>query len=434
MGNRKRGIDRRQCGEPPSFPLTLRTGEVIQSDRRSNRERRKYGFISRQSFFSGVPYSALEPLVELCAELHLKPGALLIEPGQRNHHLYLLLDGRLKVHIDKAGSEEGFLIEPGECMGEISIVDGQLTTAYVVAEAASRILAIPEDVLWHEFFKIPEIARNFMRLFARRFRSRNRAMQQALEQKLRWEHLQRELSIAQDIQAGMLPAGDALCAEHPQVDIQAKMTPAFEVGGDFFDTFALDGNRICLALGDVSGKGIPAALFMVRAMTLLREEMLRQSDLRTAMRHLNVKLCQDNARCMLATLIVGVLDVSAGRFSYVNAGHNRPVFGPGGGRFQFLESPAGILLGVDEDAEYEMAVQRLDRNDVLVLYSDGVTEAMNRHRELFSDQRLCALLSSAETRDAQQTVHLIESAVHGFSAGCPQSDDLTVLAVRYRAG
>ncbi len=432
MSNRKRGIDRRQSGEPPNFPLRLKNDEVIEKDRRSSAERRQYGFISSQSFFRGVPYSTLESLLDLCDQRHLEPGAVLIEPGQQNHYLYLLLEGRLKVHIDKAGSEEGFTIEPGECSGEISIVDGQPTTAFVIAEAPCSILAIPEDVLWQEFFKIPAIARNFMGLFAQRFRQRNRAIQKALEQQLRWEHLQRELSIAQDIQGGMLPRGESLCDRYPQVDIRASTIPAFEVGGDFFDTFPLDDRRICLALGDVSGKGIPAALFMVRTMTLLREEILRHSDLTTAVRNLNLKLCRDNARYMFATLIVGILDVESGRFSYVNAGHNRPLFGPGGRDFDFLEASGGILLGVDADAQYQAAVQPLAKDDVLVLYSDGVTEARNRGRELFSDERLRTLLCSVEPAAAGPTVSAIESAVHDFSADCPQSDDITVLVVRYR--
>lgn len=431
MNSRKRGTDRRQSRKMPDFPLRLSTSVLIEEDRRLNDERRQRGFISQQSFFSGVPYSTLEPLVALCDELDLKPGAVLIQAGEKNRHLYLLLDGRLTARIDKTDSERGFPIEPGECAGEISIVDGEPATANVVAEEPSRVLAIPEDILWQEFFKIPAIARNFMRLFARRFRDRNRAMQQALEQQLRWEHLQRELSIAQDIQEGMLPTGKSLGGRYPEVDIQARMTPAYEVGGDFFDTFPLDARRICVALGDVSGKGIPAALFMVRTMTLLREEMLRHRDLPTVVRNLNTKLCRDNARCMFATLIVGVLDVDIGSFSYINAGHNWPVFGSGGGNFDFLDSPGGVLIGVVEDAEYEVAVQQLARNDLLVLYSDGVTEARNRDRELFSDERLRSLLSFVEISDAEQTVRTVESAVHDFSAGCQQSDDLTVLVVRF---
>ena len=432
MSTRKRGIDRRQSGEVPGFPLRLSNDEVIERDRRCNAERRSYGFISRQSFFSGVPYDKLESLVDLCDRLHLKPGAVLIEPGQHNHHLYLLLDGRLKVFMDKAGSEEGFSIEPGECLGEVSIVDGQPTTAHVVADVASLVLAIPEDLLWREFFKIPAIARNFMSMFGRRFRQRNRAIQKALEQQLRWEHLQRELSIAQDIQRGMLPRGESLCGQYPQADIQARMTPAFEVGGDFFDTFPLDDRRICLALGDVSGKGVPAALFMVRAMTLLREEILRHRDLTAVVSNLNVKLCRDNARCMFATLIVGVMDVESGGFSYVNAGHNRLLFGAGGRDFDFVEAPGGMPLGVDQDAQYQSALQPLAGDDILVLYSDGVTEARNRDRQFFSDERLRTLLCGADLADAAQAVRAIESAVQDFSAGCPQSDDITVLAARYR--
>ncbi len=434
MNKKPRGLDRRQSRTLPAFPLKLAGGNVVEADRRKTRDRRRNGFISRQAFFANVTYDDLEPLLALCEQLVLQPGEHLIEPGRENHHLFLLLDGRLGVHIDRIDADGGFPVNPGECMGELSIIDGQLTTAHVVAKEKSLVLAIPEQVLWADFFKNPTIARNFMTLFSRRFRDRNRVMQQALEQKLRLEHLQRELSIAQDIQASMLPRDDPLWSRFPQIDIHADMTPANEVGGDFYDSFALDEQRICLAIGDVSGKGIPAALFMVRTMTLLREEMLRNADLPAAMRALNAKLCRDNDRCMFATLFVGVMDLGSGRFSFVNGGHNHPLFGRRGERFEFLETPPGILVGVSEAARFEMGCLQFENGDLLVMYTDGVTEATTLDDRLFSDQRLQQLLCDAEIRDAAQTVELVKEGVRAFVQDAPASDDLTLLVLRYLGG
>ncbi len=389
--------------------------------------------VSQQPFFRDVPHGTLEPLIALCRHLELQPGAVLLEPGQDNRHLFLLLDGLLRVRIDKADAREGFPIAPGQCVGEISIVDAKPTTAYVVAAEASHLLAIPEKVLWEKFLKIPKIARNFMRLFADRFRERTRAMQETLEQRLRWEHVQRELAIARDIQVGMLPGGEALARLSPEVDLDARMTAASKVGGDSYDAFALDNRRICLATGDVSGKGVAASLFMVRLVSLLRAEMLRHGDPCTTVRLLNSTLCSDNPRCMLATLIVGVYDTERKSFSYVNAGHPRPLFGPGAARFESLDLPTGLIVGVEEDAAYELAVQPMAPGDVLVLYSDGVTEAMNTEHEQFSDRRLQTLLSTTGSKGAGEIIDVIDSAIRTHAAGCAQSDDWTLLVLRIPA-
>lgn len=430
MNGKRRGTDRRSPGTGAASPKAPPDDRALREVRRSHDPCRRNVVISEQPFFKGAPKSTLEPFTALCRYLELQPGEVLLEPGQDNRHLYLLLDGLLRVRIDRADAREGFTIAPGQCVGEISIVDEKPATAYVVAAERSHVLAIPEKVLWEKFLKIPKIARNFMRLFADRFRERTRAMQEALEQRLRWEHMQRELIIARDIQVGMLPGGEALTRLFPEVDLDARMTAASEVGGDFYDAFALDNRRICLAIGDVSGKGVAASLFMVRLVSLLRAEMLRHGDPCTTVRLLNATLCSDNPRCMLATLIVGVFDAERKSFQYVNAGHPPPLFGPGGSRFEFLDLPTGLIVGVEEDAAYELAVQPMAPGDALVLYSDGVTEAMNTEHEQFSDHRLQKLLSTTRSRSAGQIINAVESAIRKHGAGRPQSDDWTLLVLR----
>jgi len=380
------------------------------------------------ALFAGVPREELQPLLEQCEIRELQSGEILLAPGQPNQSLYLLLRGRLKVHIDRADSEQGFLIKPGECTGEISIIDGRLPTAFVLAEDRSEVLVLPEQFLWEHFLAIPRINRNFMGLIADRFRRTNRTMQRALEQELRYEHLQNELAIAREIQLGMLPHDLNL---GPEVDIAAEMLPAQQVGGDFYDVFSLGSDACCLVVADVSGKGVPAALFMVRTMAVLRAELLRAQRVEDAVRRINVMLCKDNPTCMFATLAVAVLNRRTGHCHYVNAGHDPMVYGEGGTAFRMLPAPRGILVGVDSSATYQAASVTLGRDDILVLYTDGVTEAMNDALELFTRVRLMDCLAEAPVSSAEQLVARIHGAVEQFAAGAPPSDDLTLVVLRY---
>lgn len=429
MSLKKRGIDRRRSTVSPEFPLTLASGERVTTDRRQGGGRRRLDPIARQAIFSEVAFSTLESLAEYWGIRSLQTGQVLLSPGEVNHHLYLLLDGSLNVHLDRQDGETGFLIEPGECTGEISIIDGRPATAYVVAAEPSQILAVQDSRFWGEFMRHPQIARNFMRLFAERFRARNLTMQKALEERLRYEHLERELGIAQEIQAGMLPRALDLC---PALDLAAKMVPARHVGGDFYDLFMVGDEEVCVVIGDVAGKGVPAALFMARTMTQLRSEMLHARSLETAVGNLNAALCQDNDRCMFVTLIVGVVNWRSGQFRYVVGGHNPAVLGERGAAYGFLPQPEGILVGVDPQADYRAASASLRVGDVLVLYTDGITEAMNPAHELFTDGRLLECLNTAEAGSSAQVVEAIESAVRAFVTGAPPSDDLTLVVMRYR--
>jgi sigma-B regulation protein RsbU (phosphoserine phosphatase) len=385
--------------------------------------------LARQSFFAGIPHDVLEPLVQHCAIRELAPDEVLLSPGEANDALFLLLEGRLRVNIDRVGADDGFAIEPGECVGEISIIDGKPASAFVVADRPSVVAAIPEARFWSDFMATPAIARNFMRLMAERFRARNQLMQQALEERLRYEHLERELGIAHELQLGMLPQDIDLS---PEVDVAASMAPARHIGGDFYDLFPTGGDQTCVAIGDVAGKGVPAALFMVRTMTLLRGELLKQQPLEEAMRRLNAALCQDNPRCMFVTLVVGLLDGRSGEFRYAVAGHNPLIHGTADGVYRYLPRPHGILAGVDDGAAYEVATLQLAPGELLLLYTDGITEAMNQARELFAEERLLACLGGGPNDSSAAVANTVHGAVERFVDGAPQSDDLTLVVLRYR--
>lgn len=387
-----------------------------------------FDLIASHPMFRGVAPEILAPLIRGCELRTLRQGDVLLESGQQNRSLFLLLDGQLKVLFDRVDSEQGFLIGAGECVGEISVIDGGMATAFVVAGAPSRLLALSESDVWEGLIRVPEIARNFMRLLADRFRARNAAMQKALEQQLRHEHLQKELAIAQEIQIGILPSDFDVW---PEIDIAAEMTAARHVGGDFYDVFAVGPETVCLAIGDVSGKGVPAALFMVRTMSLLRTKVLEHHSVNVALTQLNQLLCEDNPASMFATLVVGILDRRTGVFTYATAGHDAVLIGRGGRHFQPQTPPRGILAGFDNGATYDLASVSLSIGDTLVMYTDGVTEAMNGEYQMFTLERLIDCLNAAPASSARTLARNIGAAVKEFAAGTAPSDDLTMVILRY---
>ena len=433
MPGLRRGPDRRRNDAKVSFPLRMADGGTIRKDRRAGADRRKNAFISRQYLCKRIPYESVERVLRNCDINILSPGEVLLEPGQDNHYLYLLKDGRLQVRLESADSDLGFPIEPGECVGEMSIIDGKPVSAFVVAEQPSEVVAIPNNVFWQDLAPVPGVARNLMQLLAERMRKRIDVTVRALEQQLRLEHLERELDVAKDIQASMLPRQVPLFPDHPRADVYAVMKPAREVGGDFFDAFPLDENRICIAVGDVSGKGVPAALFMVRTLTELRTVLHRGDSLARAIARLNVSLCQNNDRCMFVSLFVGILDTSNGCLRYANCGHNPPLVGSGDAGYEFLDLADGIIAGVEEHAVYAEQELTLAPGARLVLYTDGVTEAQRKDKQFFTEKRLQSLLSDMEPQDAFGTVQNVQRAVEAFTGDAPQFDDITLLVLRYAA-
>lgn len=393
---------------------------------------RFYKVFRKLPFFKDFPDNTLKISLSKCSLISLETNAVLLAVGQENHKLYLLLKGQLKVHLESINSNEGFLIEAGEYVGEISIIDGKAVTAFVVTTKPSQLLVIPEEVLWLNFFQIPEVTRNFMRQMAKRFRKRNAVMQSQFEQELRFNNLKKELAIARDIQSSMLPCNTPLFPHHLQVDVVASMRPAKEVGGDFYDAFPLDNKRICITIGDVSGKGVPAALFMVRVMTLLRSEIMHRESLNIAVEKVNRSLCEDNDTCMFVTLIIIVLNVLNGEYTMINGGHIRPLFKASKTPYQYKNLPRGILLGAKADTGYETQVGIMTEGDVLLLFTDGVTEAMNPTGDFYGEERLQALLNKKHHTNPERLVKEVTKEIEKFAANAPQFDDITLLALHYK--
>lgn len=249
------------------------------------------------------------------------------------------------------------------------------------------------------------------------------------------EHIATELSVAKRIQSSMLPNIFPPFPERKEFDIYATMEPAKEVGGDFYDFYLLDENHVIITIADVSGKGVPAALFMVIAKTILKnfaQTMVGEDDLAPLVACANEQLCQNNDAMMFVTAFVGMLEVSTGRFTYVNAGHNPSlVYRAKENSFSYLPVQRNFVLGGTEGMCYKGQKLTLEPGDRLFLYTDGVTEALNEKEELYGEQRLLAALNQAGGESVRQLVSGVRKSLGSYVGEAEQSDDITMLVLAY---
>lgn len=246
------------------------------------------------------------------------------------------------------------------------------------------------------------------------------------------ERIESELKIAHAIQHNFLPKRFPPFPDRTEMDIHAELRTAREVGGDLYDFFLLDEHRLFFSIGDVSGKGVPAALFMAVAKTLMKgvaEQHLTPSEVLTKVNH---ELCVDNEQMMFVTVFCGILDLRSGELQFTNAGHLPPLLLRGPDSVSWMDLPRGVVLGVSENAAYETRTLTLHPQDTLLLYTDGVTEAHNARRGLYGDERLCNFAAGRCNAAPKDLVEGLMAAVHDYAAGEEQADDITVLALRYR--
>lgn len=245
------------------------------------------------------------------------------------------------------------------------------------------------------------------------------------------ERIGAELSVATHIQASMLPCIFPAFPNRREFDIYATMTPAKEVGGDFYDFFLMDDDHLAVVIADVSGKGVPAALFMVIAKTLIKDHTQSGKPPEEVFTEVNRQLCEANDENLFVTAWMGVLEISTGKLVYVNAGHNPPVIGRKNGETEFLRSrPSFVLAGLDF-TKYRAGSLELMPGDLLYLYTDGVTEAMNTAQELYGEERLKRTLDANVSAAPEEIFKAVKKDLDDFVADAPQFDDITMLAMRY---
>ncbi|PLX22369.1 MAG: serine/threonine protein phosphatase [Ignavibacteria bacterium] len=241
------------------------------------------------------------------------------------------------------------------------------------------------------------------------------------------ELMESELHIATDIQMSMLPLEFPAFPDRAEFDIHATLHPAREVGGDLYDFYFLDEDHLCFVVGDVSGKGVPAALFMAVTKTLIKSRAANDRSPSSILTHVSNELAQNNDTSMFVTMLLAILNVKTGEFTYSNAGHNPPYILRRGGELERLAELHGAVLGAMEGMVYKEAEAKLHADDGILLYTDGLTEAMDTERNLFSEERLVTLLESSTAKTAQELVTELVDAVHEFETGAMQADDITVL-------
>jgi len=258
---------------------------------------------------------------------------------------------------------------------------------------------------------------------------RIRAHDAALER----AQVQRDLDLARELQGGLLPKIFPTRQESPGIEIFARLDPAKEVSGDLYDFFFVEPGKLCFVVGDVSGKGIAAGIFMAVTRTLIRATAIPGRTPLDILTRVNAQLAKENQANLFVTMILGVVDTRSGRMVYGQGGHNPPVLLSAGGKPAY-EPPGGMPLGVFEDAKFGERELQLKPGETLLVYTDGVTEAMNQARDLFGEERLLSAVTERASLSAEKLTESVVEKVEEFVQEAERSDDITLLAIKRLAG
>ena len=398
--------------------------------------------------FSCLPATEISCLASKLQCHEIAPGVVFLREGDRGDAFYLILEGRVEI-IKALGTAEERLLGnrgDGDFVGEMSLIGtDHLRTASVRTCSRVRMLEMTRndfDTLLHRH---PSIAYQLARVLSCSLRDANDAtirdlqeknrllakayedLQAAQRQIIEKERLERELQLAREIQESMLPRG---LPQLGGIEVAVRMIPARTVGGDFYDFIALDDNRLGIAVGDVSDKGVPAALFMAMTRSLMRSEAGRAASPREALRWVDRHLQEMNESEMFVTVLYGVLSSDAKRFHYVRAGHVLPILCHADGRLMTIVADTGQPLGVLPDARFDEQSLELMPGSTLVLYTDGITDAASVDGELFGTQRLQNTIVTWQHEPVDALCNHLFNAVLDHAGTAPQQDDMTLVIVR----
>ena len=245
------------------------------------------------------------------------------------------------------------------------------------------------------------------------------------------QSLKGDLAVAHEIQQAILPRiFPPFPEETAHMDIAASMEAAKDIGGDFYDFFRIDDDRIGICIADVSGKGIPAAIFMAVSRTLIRATGIRGVSPAECITYVNHLLTKESVNCMFVTMFYGIYNIRTGEIVYCNAGHNPPYLIKASGAVEPLPMPEDVIVGAIDGMEYHETVLQLDKGDMLLMFTDGVNEAMNTQLEEYGDDRLENTLRSLAGSSCQETIDGVKKSVAAFTEGAEQSDDITIQALK----
>lgn len=245
------------------------------------------------------------------------------------------------------------------------------------------------------------------------------------------QRMQDELNVGRDIQMSMLQRDYPLFPDHDEFSVHAQLEPAREVSGDFYDLFFVNPEELCLVVADVSGKGVPAALFMAVSKTLFNARAMDDRSPASIMTRVNNELSKNNPSCMFVTVFLAILNIETGELRYSNAGHNPPLLKRADGQVSVLREIHGPIAGAIEAIAYGEDRIMLGQGDLLLAFTDGVTEAMNTVNELYSDARLEKWFTAPRDLSAAEWVKNLVESVDNFVDGAEPSDDITIMALSY---
>lgn len=409
-----------------------RTAPTGTADRRCCPERRTTHSLNESALFHGTPGEIVDEIIARCELRSCKAQEVLFAAGEHHRCVLLAVQGHLEVHLDGPGSPMYVDLGPGECVGELSVADGKPISAWVVAGTDCKVLVIPEPVFVDRVLAVPTIARNLVVILSERMRRSNLQIVARTRAAVELEALQRELAIAREIQASMLPTAP-LFPSNAGIRGHGYMRAAQQVGGDFYDAFLLSDGRAFLAVGDVCNKGTPAALFMVRTLTILRSEASAvETDTERHLARLaarcNDLLTQSNDAQQFVTVFCAIVDPKSRTMHYVSMGHCPPLLRIPGGEVRLIATPRNPLAGIVPGLNFSVGSMKLSAGALVVLYTDGVTEAENADGAMFDERALLDVIAALPDTDVDSCVERIVAAVDQFSAGHPQSDDITLLS------
>jgi serine phosphatase RsbU (regulator of sigma subunit) len=399
-------------------------------------------------FFQSLPPAEIGRVLARLRPVDLPAGHILFEEDQQGDSLFIILEGSLEI-VKSLGTSDEHVVAlrvPGEYIGEMSLFDlDRLRSATVRAVGPAHLLELGRADFNTLLERYPRLAYDMARVLNDRLKEahnsavrdlqiKNRQLEQAYQelksaqaQIIEKEKFEHELELAHNIQMSILPRE---MPDFAGFNFGARIIPMAAVGGDFYDFIPLSHNRLGVAVGDVSGHGVPAALFMALTVSLLRAEACRECSPAEALRAVNRQLIRLNSEGMFVTVLYGVLDRASGSFTFARAGHGLPFVARGAGSVDEPPLEHGMALALFDDAPLPEQTLLLNPADTLLLYTDGVTEATDAAYELFGDARLKAALSAAQRLPAQKICDQILAQVAAFSGPDLPRDDVTILAVQ----
>ncbi|MFC1811063.1 SpoIIE family protein phosphatase [Thermodesulfobacteriota bacterium] len=361
-----------------------------------------------------------EWIVPYMTEKRFKKGEYLFHKGDKADKMYYLKKGALRL------IELDLVMAADNVLGETGILSPRKErTISVVCEEDSEIFILEEHEAIDLFYEKPSLLFELVQI------SIHRTIENLKATVAEKERIESDLRVAHDIQESMLPSIFPPFPDRKEFDIFASMEAAREVGGDFFDFFFIGENKLCFMIGDVSGKGVPAALFMAITKAILKTEALRGFSPEEILCNANDIIAPDNHTAMFVTILCAILNTKTGEMEFGNAGHNLPLIYKDGKDFEYHKLPPGFVLGPMEDVAFASGKMVLNQNDIVFFYTDGVTEAENPKKQLYSDQRLQECLSNLKGHNVTEMIHGVREDVRGFAQSAPQSDDITMLALKY---